>query len=313
MNTVTTEVLVAEEIPALTSARGWRRALLASALLHLLLLALMLSLRPDTSSSLPRQTPPYHVSVVLLRNPRLAEPVQQTTTSAPDQAESFLPAQPAGTAAPEPPLPAAPSTTALTEPAPAITVTGVTPQAPAVPGADAIRAAIVEFSESYKAGLTADWLSQCVRYRERYPTQDCPQQRAQDNSALDDGQRIAEAVFAGVTRDERYARLTSSLLQQNEELDELMEEGGVLGALARDRYYLNREYVFFLNGNFNFQSWNFVKTANAGNGNLEFMRGFMQFQCKESPCIYEFTGMGEKSAGVNEGDGEDRNTNLARP
>lgn len=292
MTGVSHGILVAESIPAVMGSRGWRRALLSSAFLHLLILSFMLPLHPDLDNRVPRATPAHRIAVVLARTPRFAEPVQQSSAASPNPVEARSQAQPQAARTPLTVVRA--DDRSADAPARPMVLNAIL-RAQEVPGADEIRAAIAEFTAGYKAGLTGDWLAECRSFQERYATRDCPGSQAEDTTALNDGQRIAEAVFAGATRYERHAAFTNSLLQQNERLDELMEEGGVLGSLARERYYLNREYVFYLNGNFNFQAWNFVKTSNASNGNLEFMRGFMQFQCKESPCVYEFTGAGEKS------------------
>jgi hypothetical protein len=301
MTTGISETLVAGDIPTVIITRGWRRALSISVACHLLLLAFLLSYRPGVQT-VPESSvrAPPHVVVLMTRRPtqQALPPTAGPAAEIPPEPQ-VLEQQTAGPD--EKPLASAPLPTPVASaendavPSPStLTPSTALPAPQGSLSPNDIQAAITEFSAAYNAGLTGGWLSACMRFRERYPTQDCPQQQPQDTSALDDGQQIAAAVFAGVTRPDRHRRLTESLLEENDRLQDLIEDGGVLGTLARDKYFLNREYVFYLNGNFNFQAWNFVKTSNASNGNLEFMRGFMQVICKPSPCIYDFTGIGAK-------------------
>lgn len=289
------ESLTAEDVSAAIPSRAWRPAVLASVLFHLLILIALLQLRFGAANAALAFTSQRHVVAVKLRPPPVDK---QESSSAVGPALPNAPADTTGSvsqsAAPVGNL--APASRVETNRDSTPSTIATIPQGLNTLTQDDIRRSIAKFSAEFKSELTADWISDCLSFRERYPTRECPQQQAQETPALDESSQIASTVFAGVTRDDRHKRLTNSFLQENERLQDLMEEGGVLGSLARERYYLNREYVFYLNGNFNFGAWNFVKTSNASNGNLEFMRSFMQFQCKESPCIYEFTGIGAKPA-----------------
>lgn len=286
------EPLTAGALEFAVPSRGWRVALIISVLLHLLVLFALLQIRAG-SVRMDIADAPQQLIRLSMRSPVA---VQREIASTSSPASPSAPAETITSIAESPELFAPVEQQVEVGTAPVTSPTPSLPQGQGTLTQDDIRASIAKFSADFKGQLTADWLSECQRYRERYSTRECPQQGQQDSSALDDGKQIATSVFAGITRADRHRGLTNSLLQQNETLANLVEEGGVLGSLARERYYLNREYVFYLNGNFNFGAWNFVKSSNPGNGNLEFMRSFMQFQCKDSPCIYEFTGIGAKRA-----------------
>lgn len=167
---------------------------------------------------------------------------------------------------------------------------GVTQPAGPALNPTTIRAAVNSYVASRRGALIEDWVTACLIYQKEHGTRACPQQQPEDYSGQQLAKDAARGAFASVTRPREHARLTAALLNENARLAPLMKEEGVLGQLAAERYYLNREYVFYLNGNYNFGVAAFVQASMSSNGNLAYLGNYMQFICDPMPCVYDFTG-----------------------
>ncbi|MDY6982354.1 MAG: hypothetical protein SV422_04650, partial [Pseudomonadota bacterium] len=115
-----------------------------------------------------------------------------------------------------------------------------------------IRAALDAGRGERQSDATADWLTACFLEQKQRGMRDCTQQQQAIDYATDNmraGRAAAAGSFATVTRPQLQARLSEQFRSENLRLAELMEEGGEVGALASQRYYINLEYFRYLNGN----------------------------------------------------------------
>jgi hypothetical protein len=140
----------------------------------------------------------------------------------------------------------------------------------------AVRVAIGAYVSNQRNTQIETWVASCILEQKTEHTRDCERQRqaSDGTSASAQAGRIAGgAAFGGVTRPMRHALLTEGFTETKDAMKELMDVPGVLGQMATDRYYLSREYIYYLNGN----------PSPYGPRN--------QFNCAGiGPCIYEYTG-----------------------
>ncbi|MES2626260.1 MAG: hypothetical protein V4628_13330 [Pseudomonadota bacterium] len=154
-----------------------------------------------------------------------------------------------------------------------------------------MRAAVTAYVQRQRGSYSQQWTSACVIYQKEHGVQDCPQQQDQDYSGHKEERTLVTKLMNDANRTQRYTRMTEQFMAENKELKKLMEGSDpVLAELARTRHSLNREYITYLNGNFDFKTWAFVQTANSNMGNLAYISNFMQASCNPSPCVWEYNG-----------------------
>jgi hypothetical protein len=273
----------------------WQKALAFSLLLHGVLLVLVMNVVKQASAVAPAE--PEHQSLQLslvARNPQrsMPEPPEALADTAADS-------EPAGSSAdvvPEESLPA--------DAAPAIEEDSVQP-APAAGLADAaeddsrpdstgrtfttseLQGAVTALVRDRRTQFTTAWMSDCLLHQKEHGTKDCPAQTAPaDYTGRAELNALAARAFAGITRPQQHARLRAELLASSAGLQPLMDAQGSFGELARQRYFLNREYLNYLSGNTDFNILGFVQASQG----LQYDAKFLQSLCSPQPCIYEYTG-----------------------
>lgn len=249
-----------------------------SVLLHVVVLALFAraTFAPPAEGRIPDERPQLRV-VLVTRSPppQVPENLTQETETDPDLqvAGEVTAATDTAEAVGAEPLPAVIPDSGFEE---SVTESGAT--VPVWTPAS-IRAAVGTHVSKQQGTLIETWVSDCILEQKQRGTRDCERlQQAQDPSSASAsasaraGRDAAGGTFAVVTRRHRHALLTEGFVKENSLIKDLMEVSGELGQLAAERYYLNREYILYLNGN----------PSPYGPAN--------QFNCKGNPCVYEYTG-----------------------
>jgi hypothetical protein len=139
-----------------------------------------------------------------------------------------------------------------------------------------IRAAVETSVDALHSPLTAEWIATCILERKLRGTRECEEQQREQSHlspSMQAGYDAGMAAFAGITRPQRQRRLSEQFARERNVMMEFMDEPGVLGQIATDRYYVARQYLLYLNGN----------PSPYGPGNQVNCAGI-------GPCIYEFTG-----------------------
>lgn len=155
-----------------------------------------------------------------------------------------------------------------------------------------VSAGIAGYIESRRGETTRAYVEDCIRYRNRHgPATQCPEAFDQDPRANGPGRRIAEEVFATVTREADHARMRDKLERENDFLKDLLEAGGPLGEQAEIRWRLNRQYHAYLSGNMLPELAFRAQTAFGNGYGRTITPAPYQFSCGiMAACVYEFTG-----------------------
>jgi hypothetical protein len=165
-----------------------------------------------------------------------------------------------------------------------------------------IRSAIETQATARRNEATAAWLTECVIEQKERGTRDCERQK-QEQDYASTGMRAArgasEGAFAGVMRPDRDWRMVQQSMRSNALMEELAEQGGVVGELATERVLLNNEYMRFFEGNVlgyqgqdpMWQAMNSGFTADVLGGPQLSLPGNIPFRC----------GRGKPKAGVTPG------------
>lgn len=272
-------------------------ALAASVVLHGLLLAWL----THTASIRPTLPAPAEARLMISLVKSSRQPEAATAADAPDVISAVASVAQGSLDGEVSPQQAAAST-AVPPPATSVVVSSV-PRASAVEEAEnaitagvtlpeaSLKSAIQSFVQSLRSEQTAAWTGACMRRQREQLRDDCPDQPALQQDMRNEDRRMAARVFAPATRDDRHARLRADLQEQYQAMDELQEQGGLIGELAATRKGMTRENLAYLSGNLNSPAMAFVQVSQRDNPNLPFMLGNMlQFMCAEQPCVYEWTG-----------------------
>ncbi len=147
--------------------------------------------------------------------------------------------------------------------------------------------------------LNSEYVANCIRYRNRNGAgADCPTDPAiAVASSYQEEKALVDELFAIITREGEYARISSRLAQENETLNSILSapDNPVAALQASTKLALNNAYLNYLNGNPNPDVVRLNTMNNFVNDyNRTIMAGPTQFQCQGGPCDYEFTGIGEK-------------------
>jgi hypothetical protein len=189
-------------------------------------------------------------------------------------------------------------------------------EAAAAPGAAVwtparIRAAITSEAGDLHSTLTQDWVAACILEKKEHGTRDCGEQQ-QEHDYLSESTRAGRAAggaaFNGVTRGQRHALLAEGFEQKNAAIESLMAEAGEVGALATERYYLNRRNTAYLTGNLRDPVFMAMQGFRADplSGPRLSLPGNILFRCKRQPCIYEYTGFSVEAPEAEPEEGEFR-------
>ncbi|MGV3592403.1 MAG: hypothetical protein ACO1PZ_11995 [Gammaproteobacteria bacterium] len=171
-----------------------------------------------------------------------------------------------------------------------------------------IRSALDANRREQQSETTANWLTDCIIEQKQHGTRDCTRQQQPLDYASEStraGRNAADQSFMAVTRPQRHARLTEGFLKENALLEDMMEEGGVTGGIASQLFYINREYVIYLNGNGQEPLWGAMQNFGADTTHARprpSLPGNILFTCRKRPCIYEWTGFTIERPDTNEAD-----------
>ncbi len=112
----------------------------------------------------------------------------------------------------------------------------------------ALRNSINSHMTNYRRNLLGEEMEECHQYRDRYERWDCPEEgevKSATQALIDED--MDDLFTDYVSGYARNARISTELLADMETLRPLMEDEGVLGTLARERYYLKHEQYVYLN------------------------------------------------------------------
>jgi hypothetical protein len=284
----------------LPTERFFWPALLASVALHGVVLGSLLT--HDFAIAPLATAPREYVEVSFARRappplpPAPVEaPAREERTAPPSGAEAAASlAQSPAPATSEPGKDAAPAASGPAAPATSTVAPPVEPGAGEAVTRELLRNQVTAFVRQQRESYTQDFVEECWIARQEGRREDerraCDGARASDGGGDTEARAQVRALFQDLSRNERHAQLTAQLQARNDQLNAIAAGGGVLGALAAERRSINRAYLAYLNGNQNTAASNFVTSTFANTGNPQAMAGFLQFICKEMPCIYEFTG-----------------------
>jgi hypothetical protein len=221
--------------PTARHDRRLRPAVVASLLLHAgLALALARSsftLSPASDDEV--ETPAVRVTIV--------------TSSPQSRPAAPLPAPPEEPVAEIVESPAAPAPAEDSGPDPIEAVTEAAPPADAdaanaeevVLDVNRLREAIGASMITYRREVLEQGLQDCQQYRERYDRWDCPQEAEVTTAMQEQIDENLDVTFRAYTYGhDRNARISEELLADMDAMRPLMEADGVLGTLARQRYYM---------------------------------------------------------------------------
>lgn len=169
-----------------------------------------------------------------------------------------------------------------------------------------IRSAIDTHASVQRSTATTDWLTACFVEQKQHGTRDCVRQLEEQDHAsagMRAGRMASRGAFAGVVRPDNDWRRVQEFMRSNALMEDLADQGGAVGALARDRILLGNEYMRFLTGNGQDPLWaamNSGFTADVLGGPRLSLPGNIPFQCRKrvagtsdtvaAPCVYVFNG-----------------------
>lgn len=265
-------------------------ALASSLLLHgvALLFMVTLVLLPSRAPDTPAQSG-QSIAVTLVRDippaplPESPPATDQVATPAPVVSDPPVPLN--GTTTPA----LAPQTPATLD---------ETPGQPASPPAldraatlALVSSGIASYIDNRRPEVTREFVEGCIRYRNRYgPNRDCPDTLGEGAASHSEEREIVDTLFATVTRDADYARLSRQLQREDDRLRELAEEGGPIAEQANIRRQLNQQYIAYLNGNVVPELAFRAQTAFANDYGRTITPAPYQFRCSDLPCVYTYTG-----------------------
>jgi hypothetical protein len=315
---MTSASLEDEREPAPEPPRRVAGPVLASVVLHGTLLYLVARLAVQQSEAPRNEERPAVRVIVETRMPGRA-PAEAPAVEIPEAANS-TPSESAVPAAPEPPNPESQSPP---ESPSAAADAGSNADAAPIAAPEAwtparIRSAIEGHADERRSTSTATWLAECFVERKEHGTRDCNEQLQEQDYASDSmraARAAGERAFARITRPERDWRRIEQFIRSNSQLEDLAEEGGVVGRIAADRMLLNNEYARYLMGNAQgwqqqdplWQAMDSGFTADVLGGRRLSLPGNIPFRCGSGkakygvtpggvgvsdivPCVFEFTG-----------------------
>jgi hypothetical protein len=103
-----------------------------------------------------------------------------------------------------------------------------------------------------------------------------------------------DELFAVITRQSDYARISRELERENEALSSVLaDSSNPAASQASTRLALNNSYLDYLSGNPSPAVTIFERMNGFINDyNRTINSGPVQFRCKDGPCLYEYTGPG---------------------
>lgn len=154
--------------------------------------------------------------------------------------------------------------------------------------------ALARYLLAIREELNSEYVANCIRFRNRNEAgAACPADPAIADSGSYQGEKaLVDELFAVITRETDYARISRRLETENETLAAILNDPDNPAALqASTKLALNNAYLNYLSGNpspavtaFNTMN-DFINDYNR-----TIMAGPTQFSCQDGPCVYEFTG-----------------------
>jgi hypothetical protein len=227
-----------------SQVRGFWPAVTVSALLHLAVGIALVRLEPESSQ--PADAVGDTPSVVIRIAPSSPQRRAETPAAAANAAQEAEIAELPDLA---PPVNA---TVVVTVPA-GTTPTVATDETPTQDPGIALDIATLQNSISshmqvYRRDVLNQDLQECQQYRERYERWDCPQEEELKSAARERIDENFDTTFRAYTYGhDANARISRELLADMDAMRPLMEDEGVLGTLARERYYLKELEYKYLN------------------------------------------------------------------
>ena len=153
--------------------------------------------------------------------------------------------------------------------------------------------ALARYLLAIRNELNSEYVANCIRFRNSNGVgAGCPENPAFNAGNYQQEQALVDELFAIITREGEYARISSRLEKENETLAAILDDPENPAALqASTKLALNNAYLAYLNGNpspavaaFNTMN-DFVNDYNR-----TILVGPTQFRCQDGPCVYEYTG-----------------------
>ena len=152
--------------------------------------------------------------------------------------------------------------------------------------------ALARYLLAIRNELNSEYVANCIRFRNRNGTgADCPEDPAFNATAHQQEQALVDELFAIITREGEYARISRRLESENETLAAILDDPGNPAALqASAKLALNNAYLAYLNGNPSPDVARFNTMNDFVNDyNRTILVGPSQFRCQDGPCVYEYT------------------------
>ncbi len=175
------------------------------------------------------------------------------------------------------------------------------PEEPALPeevqesGVDdfSLGEALANYLLAMRDDLNRDYVENCIQHRSRNGLgAACPENPAFTAGTNQEEKALVDELFAIITRQSDYARISRQLERENEALAAILANpANRTSSQANTRLALNNSYLDYLNGNPNPDVVMFERMNSFINDyNRTINSGPVQFRCKDGPCLYEYTG-----------------------
>ncbi len=170
-----------------------------------------------------------------------------------------------------------------------------TPEPPEEPFS--VGEALARYLLAIRNDLSSEYVANCIRFRNRNGAgADCPAEPAFTAGSYQQERALVDDLFAIITRQAEYARISSRLQSENATLAAQLEDPDSPAALqASTKIALNNAYIAYLNGNPSPDVSAFSTMNDFVNDyNRTILVGPVQFRCQGGPCVYEYNGPGSE-------------------
>jgi len=153
--------------------------------------------------------------------------------------------------------------------------------------------ALANYLIAMRDDLNREYVENCIQHRSRNGLgAECPDNPAFTASTNQKEKALVDELFAIITRQSDYARISRQLERENEALAAILADPtNPAASQASTRLALNNSYLDYLNGNPNPDVVTFERMNSFINDyNRTINSGPLQFRCKDGPCLYEYTG-----------------------
>lgn len=152
--------------------------------------------------------------------------------------------------------------------------------------------ALARYLLTMQDDLNRQYVESCIQFRSRNgQSSGCPEDPALSAGTYQKEMALVDELFAIITRQSDYARISRRLESENETLTALLDDPAN-PAVSQVSYKLalNNDYIDYLNGNPSPAVTEFNQMNNFINDyNRTILSGPVQFNCQgAAPCVYEF-------------------------